>query len=254
MPKGDKYKLKADPDDGTTHVANLLMEAAAMASISGLEKGAVFYLMRRTYGWSNNKGQRLKERQIGLTEWARGLGTGRAQASKALKALVDYKIIIRKREGMSFSYSINTYINQWNSNCIDLELLSYGNCCQMDTVAKSLTEVLPNGNRSVHQMATPLDTNLGVVKKDKERKKEDGIKVSLEQYLEQLRPRYSTLDIDAEWEKCKLWWEESGKVMKRPKLALRNWLDKARKMFEQSGAEQPVKTIADYNKEEEDAG
>ncbi len=33
MPKGDKYKLKADPEDGTTPIANLFLEAVAIAKL-----------------------------------------------------------------------------------------------------------------------------------------------------------------------------------------------------------------------------
>ncbi len=46
MPKGDKAILKADPDDGTTPVSNLLLEALAIAKLSGMEKGALAYLWR----------------------------------------------------------------------------------------------------------------------------------------------------------------------------------------------------------------
>ena len=34
MPKGDRERLKADPDDGTTPIANLLLEAAIMAKVT----------------------------------------------------------------------------------------------------------------------------------------------------------------------------------------------------------------------------
>ena len=51
MPKGDKEILKADPEDGTTPIANLLLEAVAIARLSGKEKGIILYLWRRTYGW-----------------------------------------------------------------------------------------------------------------------------------------------------------------------------------------------------------
>ena len=56
MPKGDRVIGKADPEDGTTPVANLLLEALAMAHLSGEEKGAVLYLWRQTYGWVDGKG------------------------------------------------------------------------------------------------------------------------------------------------------------------------------------------------------
>jgi len=39
MPKGDRQELKADPEDGTTPISNLLLEALAIAKLSGKEKG-----------------------------------------------------------------------------------------------------------------------------------------------------------------------------------------------------------------------
>ena len=47
-------------------------------------------------------------------------------------------------------------------------------------------------------------------------------------FIDELRPKYPHLDLDAEWEKCKLWWSEGKREMKRPKSAFINWLSKAR--------------------------
>jgi len=53
-------------------------------------------------------------------------------------------------------------------------------------------------------------------------------KQTLEEYIEAIRGSYSDLDLEKEFEKFKLWWSEGKKELKRPKLAFRNWLDKAR--------------------------
>lgn len=45
--------------------------------------------------------------------------------------------------------------------------------------------------------------------------------------LNALRAKYPDLNVDDEWEKCKLWWSEGNRKMKRPQSALRNWLEKA---------------------------
>jgi len=49
-------------------------------------------------------------------------------------------------------------------------------------------------------------------------------------YLEELRPQYSDLDIDNELVKFNLYWSEGKRKLQRPKLALKNWLDKAREI------------------------
>ena len=52
-------------------------------------------------------------------------------------------------------------------------------------------------------------------------------KESFEDYTKALRDSSPEIkDFDAELEKFQLWWE--GRILKRPKLALRNWIDKAK--------------------------
>jgi len=57
-----------------------------------------------------------------------------------------------------------------------------------------------------------------------------GVKPAVEDdsYTEELRPQYPDIDFDNELEKFHLYWSEGGRTLKRPKLALKNWMDKAR--------------------------
>jgi hypothetical protein len=125
MPKGDKYKLKADPEDGTTPIANLLLEAVAMAKISGLQKGAILYLWRRTYGWTDENGKRKKEDKITLSEWAKALDSKAPRLSHCLSELAEKHIIIRRvsEDWGGYYYSLNTEISKWNSNSINFDKL-----------------------------------------------------------------------------------------------------------------------------------
>lgn len=54
-------------------------------------------------------------------------------------------------------------------------------------------------------------------------------KQSLDDYLAELRTKYPELDFDAELEKYHLYNEETKRTVKRPKLAIRNWMDNARR-------------------------
>lgn len=186
MPKGDRLKLKADPEDGTTPIANLLLEAVAMANISGLQKGAILYLWRRTYGWVED-GQRLKERKITLSEWKHALDKEKSQISKALAQMQAMNIIHRRMADAwgGYYYSINTDIKSWNSNCVNIAKLAemitvvgfatvdtnatvvekdnsgvMGNSCQ-----KHDATVVKNDNPTVVKNDNPLH----YIKKDKER-------------------------------------------------------------------------------------
>jgi DNA-binding transcriptional regulator GbsR (MarR family) len=142
MPKGDKYKLKADPDDGTTPIANLLLEAVAMAKISGLQKGAILYLWRRTYGWTNDKGNRKKEDKIPLSEWREALDSTTPRVSATLSEL-EHKGIVKRRMADTWGgyyYSLNTDISKWNSNCLNIPLLckSVG-IANIETITENIT-------------------------------------------------------------------------------------------------------------------
>ena len=169
MPKGDKKILKADPEDGTTPVSNLLLEALAYSRLSGLERGVLVYLWRRTYGWIIGK-KRRKERVIPLSEGSKALHTDKVTAWKTLNSLEKKCVIKLKRlgKGKSISYMTNTHIYEWT--CIDKEQF-----------AKWLTPVSQINNTSVSETANtvlakstiPLDTKAASPKeKDKESIKE----------------------------------------------------------------------------------
>ena len=156
MPKGDRFRLKADPEDGTTPIANLLLEAVAMAKISGLQKGAILYLWRRTYGWVDGD-KRVKERKIALSEWLHALDSTKAKVSTALSNLEGKNIIKRRTTDQwgGYYYSINTDIASWNSDCINLTRLSeMVTVADFGTVAQNRT-VAEKGNSSPNRQQLP---------------------------------------------------------------------------------------------------
>jgi len=157
MPKGDRLKLKADPEDGTTPIANLLLEAVAMAKISGLQKGAIIYLWRQTYGWVGKDGKRLKEAMITLSEWKKALDRDKSHIAKALTALQDMNIISRRQTEQwgGYYYSLNTDISSWNSNSINIaKLKETMRVATFATVVKNTT-VDPNGNSGGNDNSRP---------------------------------------------------------------------------------------------------
>jgi hypothetical protein len=48
------------------------------------------------------------------------------------------------------------------------------------------------------------------------------------QFVEELRPEYLGLDLDAELVKFNLYWSEGKRKLQRPKLAFKNWLTRAK--------------------------
>lgn len=155
MPKGDRAILKADPEDGTTPIANLLLEALAMAHLSGEEKGAVLFLWRRTYGWAEGD-RRKTEDEISLPEWAAALNTAKDYSARVVKKLVQKRIIIQKDlgKGKGYIYSMNTRVNQWDRGSLNGLLLSKR---YSQGLSKKYSPLPP-------KKTTPSDTNLATPK------------------------------------------------------------------------------------------
>ena len=120
MPRGDREKFKADCEDGFTRIANLLLEALALAKLNGVQKGICMFLFRRTYGWNRT------EDAITLGEFAEACGSSRAYISRQLAELIKKNIVCRVayQPGKTPIYSFITSISDWDRICIDLNALS----------------------------------------------------------------------------------------------------------------------------------
>ncbi len=165
MPKGDRLKLKADPEDGTTPISNLLLEAVAMARISGLQKGAIIYLIRCTYGWVGKDGKREKEAKITLGDWVKALDKNKSRISKALGELCDMNILTRRVADVwgGYYYKLNTDISKWNSNSINLsKLAEVVTVAHLPTVSENATVDINNNSSHKQQQlvkTTTVDNN-----------------------------------------------------------------------------------------------
>lgn len=60
------------------------------------------------------------------------------------------------------------------------------------------------------------------------REEKDTTESEFNEYIEELRLEYPDLDFENQFKKFKLYWSEGPKKLKRPKTALKNWMDKAR--------------------------
>lgn len=156
MAKGDRDILKADPDDGTTPIANLLLEALAMAHLSGEEKGIILFIWRRTYGWEDGPERRKVWDEISLPEFAAAINTSKRYVATLLSQLDSKKVILRNclGKGKGYKYTTNTRVAEWGRGCLNqqglLEKYTRG-------LSKRYTPLLPKS-------ATPLATNLPTLK------------------------------------------------------------------------------------------
>ena len=151
MAKGDRAIGKADPEDGTTPIANLLLEALITTKLTNKERVAILFLIRRTYGWVIN-GSRLKSDVISLNTWAKILQVkDNTRASHILADLVEKGVFNRESlgPGKSYIYTLNTTVANWNNGINQQQL------------AEIATLVLPKYTRVVlYKNATPTATDL----------------------------------------------------------------------------------------------
>jgi phage replication O-like protein O len=179
VPKGDIKLLKADPEDGTTPIARLFLDALPMTQLSGLELRCVLHLWRETYGWRGKDGKQLKQKQISLPEWVKHTNAAESRISKALSMLVQNKIFKREMLGMGkgYIYEMNTHISDWNDSVIDkqklAQLIGIENKSTLDqnatlenksTLDQKEGETLDrNRGGSLENKSTLPDTKLGVL-------------------------------------------------------------------------------------------
>ena len=61
--------------------------------------------------------------------------------------------------------------------------------------------------------------------------------------IDEIKQDYPNIDFDKEFKKCKIWWSEGTKELKRPVSALRNWIDRAEKTRKQNQPEKQLTAI-----------
>jgi len=91
-----------------TRIHNAILEALSRVRLSPAEFRAVFFLLRKTYGFQK------KEDTLSLSQWQEGTGDVRHITIAALRNLVALNIMYRRAEGNSFVYGFNKYIEQWS--------------------------------------------------------------------------------------------------------------------------------------------
>jgi hypothetical protein len=104
---------------------------------------------------------------------------------------------------------------------IGVEVLPNGVAPLPDGVTKSL----PNGvnTKAIKHITKAKTKAVGGFSKD-----------SFETYQQSLRERFPELDFDLELEKFNLYWYGGARRVKNPKLALLNWMDRARQFLKEN--------------------
>jgi len=228
---------KPQIEDGHSDIANELLEAIIKTHFSNAEHSIFWAIVRKTYGWHK------KTDKISYSQFEEATGLNRRHVGPALKRLIYRNIIVCTNAGerITSEYGIQKDYEKWGLAPITVTKSDTDNSVNLAPiiVTEYINHLAPisvasdtvpgktgtdNGNTSDTDNGTDKRKNT----KQKKLTKERDNKISFEEYKEIMREKYSDLDFDNEFQKWNLYWYEGNKKCINPKLALHNWLDRAR--------------------------
>ncbi len=94
-------------ENGYTPIANELMEALAKHRIPGEQMQCLFFIIRKTYGFNK------KEDMISNSQFVKGTGLKKGNVSRAIKNLVEKRIVIKSDNRVPATYRFNKNYRMW---------------------------------------------------------------------------------------------------------------------------------------------
>lgn len=229
-------------EDGRTEIANEIVEALAKTYLNVGESRVLWAILRKTYGWHK------KFDRISFTQFEGLTGMGRQHIFNSLNSLIQRKIITRRGNDYKLEYGLQKDYELWDSLPIDrTNRVKHLKSLPIDrtiTKTENQSQSLPIdrtiGSIVTHTENTPLpidrtkslpiDRNTKAIKATIQKQYKKTTAANFEEYQKELRLRFSDLEFDLELEKFNLYWNNGNRKLKNPKLALLNWLTKAREI------------------------
>jgi len=214
-------------EDGHIDIANEIVEALCRINLSAYESRVLWALWRKTYGWHK------KSDRISYTQREELTHLNRWHIARTLKKLIERNIITCRGNKYNLEYSFQKDYEQWKDLTDRHDLLPKEVTALPIGVTK---KSLPRLEKSLPVGVTKSLPNGVNTKENKEtiQKKREGPlslrrqELEFNEFIEELRPQYPDLNFDNELQKFRLYWSEGRRKLERPKLALKNWMDKAR--------------------------
>ena len=225
-------------EDGYTKIANELLEALSRSNLSPYESRVLWFVIRQTYGWKK------KTDLISLSQIVKGTGIEKGNTSRALKSLILRQIVVRlDNKQLGFNKDYDSWLRKLSAETPKLSAETPKKVVSRDT--KKLSVETPKLSvETPPRSCEKLSAETPQKKEYKETIQKKGKETeTVDQYREKLRIRFSDLDFDIELEKFNLYWAEGGRTLKRPKLALLNWMTIAQRRAEKEGSGKATRDI-----------
>lgn len=98
-------------EDGHLKIVNSIAETLARTQLSGYEWRVLWFLWRKTYGWSK------KTDTISLSQWMDGTGLDRRHVARTIKHLIEKRIVTTSSANLGTSklstYTFNKHFGEW---------------------------------------------------------------------------------------------------------------------------------------------
>src|SRR5262245_36096338 len=102
-------------ENGFTQIAHEIMEALAKINLSPYESRAIWFILRKTYGWKK------KRDWIALAQFSKGLNLDRRHVHRALKGLLSKLMIVISRDDKNRpSYSFQKDYSKWKVSSVEM--------------------------------------------------------------------------------------------------------------------------------------
>jgi phage replication O-like protein O len=136
-------------ENGYTRIANEIMDALARFRLPGEQRQCLDFILRKTYGYNK------KEDCISNSQFCTATGMDKGNVSRALRGLVDKKMVVKKDNGKIPTYCFNKDFRQW-------VVLS-----KLQPVVKIATNVVKKDNKALSILTDTKDSKDNITKDKK---------------------------------------------------------------------------------------
>ncbi|MFA7662781.1 MAG: replication protein [Patescibacteria group bacterium] len=154
-------------EDGYLKIVLSIAEALARTQLSGYESRVLWFLWRKTYGWSK------KSDLISLSQWVDGTGIDKKNVQHTIKRLLDRRIIYRYGVEIhttdTRTYEFNKHFGEWKSvlkstpvlkSTLEVVLKSTPTIERSTTTEKRLSPIIPKVGKRKKPELTPEESEV----------------------------------------------------------------------------------------------